>query len=247
MGDNYLNIIEVYIFLALNLCRYAQIARNRNVYVTSVRLLVVAHVVVYPIPLVLLIIQLPLGWARLDNKDGETSDIEYSVIYVQLFSILLAFVLPISLNLLVVYASVHHVHLTARLRQGRHHLSARDKYHRSLVVQFLLFYSVWLLLWSPNVIVYQVTNGTSVLVSVNKLLVYIELVLDPMIVTALDVRLYQRWKRIYILLREKCPRGFRFERQRIEPTMINSILRTMSDNRTNQQTLHSVVSFMGCI
>ena len=46
-ADNYLNILEVYILFALNLCRYAQITKNKNVYITNTRLLVLAHVAIY--------------------------------------------------------------------------------------------------------------------------------------------------------------------------------------------------------
>jgi hypothetical protein len=225
--DNYLNALEPYILLALNLCRYAQITRRKNVYITNVRLLTFAHLAIYLVPLILLIIQLFTGWAQLEDYVGDVCDVSYTNIYAQIFNTFISFIVPISLNILVVYASIHHVHLTSNLRQGQHHVSAREKYNRSLVIQFLVFYTIWLLLWSPNIIIYQFTSGTSTLIMVGRLLNFIEIALDPIIIAALDVRFYHVWKKILVKVRNEILRKFQREQRRIGPTTITTTLPTV--------------------
>jgi hypothetical protein len=232
--DNYLNILEVYILLALNLCRYVQIVRNKNVYVTNPRLLTLAHVVIYLIPLIFFIIQFFIGWAKLVQFPGDSCDISYENVCSQIINIIIAFVLPIGLNILVIFLSIRHVHLTSRLNRAQHHVSAREKYHRSLVIQFLVFYTVWLSLWSPNIIVYQFTSGASTASFVASLLNYIEISLDPIIVGALDVRFYQAWKKFCVYVKNKSLRQFQHEQRRIGPANVGITFQTMQKNRTTR-------------
>jgi hypothetical protein len=88
------------------------------------------------------------------------------------------------------------------LRRARHYVSAREKYHRSLVIQFIVFYTVWLLLWSPNLIVYQFTNGISTIIKIASLLNFIEITLDPIIISALDVRFQQLWRNLWTRVKD---------------------------------------------
>ena len=222
--DNYLNVLEVYILLALNLCRYVQITRNQNVYLTHVRLLAFAHVAIYLLPLINLIIQLNVGWAQLDRYDDGSCDIGYTNVYAQMVNTLIAFILPIILNILVICASIHHVRMTSQLRRAQHHVSAREKYHRSLVTQFLVFYTVWLLLWSPNVIVYQFTSGASTVTLIASLLNYIEIALDPFIIGALDVRFRHAWRQIWRFWKQKLPINFNRNQGQVGPDPINANL-----------------------
>jgi hypothetical protein len=227
-------VLEVYILLALNICRYAQIAWNKNVYVKNVKLLVLAHVAIYSMSLISLIIQIFTGWAQLDIYVGDSCDIGYVNLYSQLFNILTSFVVPIILNILVIGASIRHVHLTSQLNRAQHHVSAREKYHRSLVIQFLVFYTIWLSLWSPNVIVYQLTSGSSTLTQITSLLNYIEIALDPIIISALDVRFYRAWKNVWIDLKNKRLRRFQAEHRQIIPMTIANTLQTMQQKRTTR-------------
>ncbi|UJR27453.1 hypothetical protein I4U23_008742 [Adineta vaga] len=199
--DNYLNILEVYILFALNVCRYIQIVHNRSVYIHHVRLLVCAHIVIYIIPLLTFIIQLSINWAVLREHRGASCDIEFTNIYAQIVNVIVGFVLPILLNICIIYRNMHHVHLTSGLNQTQHHVTAREKYHRSLVIQFLVFYTIWILLWSPNVITYQFTSGTSKITLLTSLLNYIEIALDPIIIAALDVRFQHVWRKLWVYIR----------------------------------------------
>ena len=218
--DNYLNILEVYILLALNICRYIQIAYKKNVYRVHKKLLILAHVGIYSCSLISLLIQFVFGWTQLDVYVKDACEVTYTNIYVQIFNILTAFALPIGLNILVIYASVRHVRLTSTLQRAAHHVSAREKYHRSLVIQFIVFYTIWVTLWSPNIIVFQVSVGGANLTSFVRLLNFIEIALDPMIIAALDVRFWQAWKKCWVYLKQTIFYN-RPMQGRIQPTSTN--------------------------
>ncbi|CAF3923527.1 unnamed protein product [Adineta steineri] len=198
--DNYFNLLEVYILLALNICRYIQIVYNKNVYRAHAKLLILAHLCIYIFPLISLVIQFVCGWSQLVVNFRDSSQVTYTNIYIQVFNVITAFVLPISLNITVIYLSMRHVRLTSTLQQGQHHVSAREKYNRSLVIQFLVFYTIWLSLWSPNIIVYQISIDGNV-TSIVRLLNFIGITLDPIIIAALDVRFWQEWRKVFMYLK----------------------------------------------
>jgi len=198
--DNYLNTLEVYILLALNICRYIQIVHNKNAYVAHFRLLICAHVIIYFIPIIMYLMQISIGWAEVSRFVGGSCDVSYNNIVIQILNLIIVFALPIALNIVVIGCSIHHIHLTSRLNRARLHVSAREKYHRSLVIQFFIFYIVWLLLWSPNLIVYQFTSGTSKLTTIASLLNFIEIAVDPIIIAALDVRFQLLWKNLWFYM-----------------------------------------------
>ena len=196
--DNYLNIIEVYILLALNICRYIQIAYNQNVYRLYKKSLVLSHLGIYFGSLLILVVPYLFGWSVVNEYPKDRCETVYTNDYIQAFNMIFAFSLPILLNIGVIYLSVRHVNLVSGLQRGQHHLSARQKYHRTLVIQFLVFYIIWLSLWSPNIIIYQVTYSSPELTATFRLINYIEIAIDPFILAALDVRFWQAWKQSFV-------------------------------------------------
>ena len=218
--DNYLNILEVYILLALNIGRYIQIVHNKNVYRLHTKLLIATHLAIYLCSLISLVVQFIFGWTQLDMSTKNSCQVIYTNIYVQIFNFLTAFALPIALNILVIYASVRHVRLTSTLQRAAHHVSAREKYHRSLVIQFIVFYTIWVTLWSPNIIVFQVSVDRANLTSYVRLLNFIQIVLDPMIIAALDVRFWQAWKKAWVYLKREILHNRNIQ-GRIQPTSTN--------------------------
>jgi hypothetical protein len=223
--DNYLNILEVYIILALNICRYIQIAYNRNVYTTDQRILIVAHFSLYLIPLLFFLIQFLIGWAQLEQFTNDLCDVIYTNDYIQIFNMIMGFVLPVVLNIFVIYASVRHVRLISNLRRARNHVSAREKYNRSLIIQFVVFYIIWILLWSPNVIVYQISANGKNLIMIVRLLNFIEIALDPIIIGALDVRFWRTWGKIWLQLKNKYLRHLQVPQRQIRPIVIDPNIR----------------------
>ena len=206
--DIYLNSIGAYILLGLNICRYVQIVHRTNFKSNNL-----IHLMIYLTPLINFLMQIILQWARLDIQIGVTCRIEYINIYVRLFNTIILFILPVCLNIGVIYASICYIHSTVHLQ---HHVSAREKYHRSLVFQFFIFYIVWFLLWSPNIVASQFTTDVYTIFSV-RLLSFIEIALDPFIISALDVRIWNLWQNIWRIIRNRCM----IQQRQIQPTHMN--------------------------
>ena len=201
--DNYLNFLAIYILLAINICRYCQIVQNHNVYRTNPRLIVLSHFVIYLTPIIILAVQLTQGWVELITLPGDNCSIQILTLGTQMFNVIHAYALPIFLNVLVILLSLYHVHLKTFRRQDQIRISARDKYHRSMVIQFLLFYVIWLAFWSPDVLVYQFTTGDSVLNTVTSLLNYVGIMLDPIVIAALDIRVRKGWVSSWHLIKKR--------------------------------------------
>ncbi|CAF0722508.1 unnamed protein product [Adineta ricciae] len=231
--DNYLNVLEVYMLLALNICRYIQIAYNKNVYQLHKKLLLVTHITMYVSTAFSFIIQFSVKWARLDIKFQDSCQVTYTNIYIQVFNIITAFALPILLNVVVIYMSARHVRLTSTLQRATH-VSAREKYNRSLVIQFLIFYIIWVALWSPNVILFQIAGGGT-LTATFRLLNFIEIALDPLIIAALDVRFWQAWQKFGQYVRvEIVKRGSTAGRIGPTTTRVNVVsFKTVQQQTTN--------------
>jgi hypothetical protein len=158
------------------------------------------HLAMYLSTLVSIVIQLLTSWTKVDMSNITACVVTYTNIYIQIFNIITAFALPIGLNIIMIYASVRHVRLASTLQRTQHHVSAREKYNRSLVIQFLAFYIIWVALWSPNVIVYQVGIGGNI-TSIVRLLNFIEIALDPFIIAALDIRFYRAWQACWVYVK----------------------------------------------
>ncbi|CAF3892077.1 unnamed protein product, partial [Rotaria sordida] len=92
-------------------------------------------------------------------------------------------------------SSIRHVRIKAALQKSQHYVSAREKLNRSLVIQFICFYTVWGGLWSPNIIVYQASINEKNLIYIVGLLNYIDVAIDPIIVATLDFRLWHAWRK----------------------------------------------------
>ncbi|UJR21568.1 hypothetical protein I4U23_024651 [Adineta vaga] len=233
--DNYMNILEVYILLALNVCRYIQIAYNRNVYRIHTKSLILSHLLIYILPAISLFVQFYTGWSQIKIIPRDSCQVVYTNIYIQVFNVITAFALPIFLNILVIYMSVRHVRLTSTLQRAAHHVSAREKYNRSLVIQFLLFYIIWVSLWSPNVIVFQISISDDIITRNVRLLNFIEIVLDPIIIAALDVRFWQEWRRTFLYVKTNQFRS-RTNAGRVQPTTTNAQKAVSNKNPRLQTT-----------
>lgn len=228
--DNYLNVLEVYILLALNICRYIQIKHNRNAYRIYKKNIVLTHVGIYIIPVIYLLIQFVFQWTTIDGYGTGLCQVIYTNLYIQICNIIFTFALPIALNLFVIYASVKHVRSASGLQAGQYHVSARQKYHRSLVLQFAIFYAIWLALWSPNVIAFQLSVTSTDVTAILRLINFIEIAIDPLIISALDVRFWHAWKSVYRSARTKILGPVTLH-GRIQPSTIDPTIFTMKTSR----------------
>jgi hypothetical protein len=191
--DNYLNLLQSYILLALNICRYLQIAHNHNVYSSNRYIIILAHFLIYFLPLFGHIIAIRFGWSVLLNPPGDACDLLPTSMTIRIIFLLLSYFIPVILTLVFLSLSLNHIRNTDGILT-KAIIDARHKYHRQLVIQSSVFYSVWLLLWSPHLLVFPFYYKNSTIGAIAQILNYISISIDPIVIATLDVRFLQAWR-----------------------------------------------------
>jgi hypothetical protein len=191
--DNYLNILQSYILLALNICRYLQIAHNYNVYLSNRRTIIVIHFLVYFLPLLGHILGIYFNWTRLINSPGDACDLLPISLNIQIFFLLCSYFIPVLLTLVFLCLNHNYIRNTNGI-QTREIVNARQKYHRQLVIQSSVFYSLWLILRSPHILLFPFSCKNGTIGNVAQILSYINIALDPITISALDVRFLRTWR-----------------------------------------------------
>ena len=191
--DNYLNLLQSYILLALNICRYLQIAYNHNVYSSNRHIIIVAHSLIYFLPFFGHIIAIRFGWSVLQNPPGDECDLLPVSLTIRIIFLLLSYFIPVILTLVFLSLSLNRIRNTDGI-QTKSIVDARLKYHRQLVIQSSVFYSLWLLLWSPYLLVFPFDYKNGTIGTIARILSYVSITLDPIVIAALDVRFLRTWR-----------------------------------------------------
>jgi hypothetical protein len=89
------------------------------------------------------------------------------------------------------------------------------------VIQFLVFYTIWLLLWSPNIIGFQLQSRNDDIMAKLGLLNCIEITLDPIIISGLDARFRYVWRDIWKHLKGAWPIKRKRNKRRIAPIAVS--------------------------
>ncbi|UJR08411.1 hypothetical protein I4U23_012681 [Adineta vaga] len=198
----YMNVVQAYLLLALNISRYAQIVHNRNVYVENSRLLILTHVLILILPIVNVVVQFLANWTLLWRRTGAACDVQYISFTVQVFNLFLIYIIPVTSNLFILTLCIRHVSSTRGVTSEQI-ISLRRKHQRTLLYPTLVFYSIWLTLWSPNVLAFQFINVNSDSGIYTSLLNYVEIAIDPAIVAVIDVRFLKTWQTLWRKIRRK--------------------------------------------
>jgi len=191
--DNYLNLLQSYILLALNICLYLQIAHNHNVYSSNPYTIIIAHILIYSFPLLGHLVAIKFGWTVLDNPRGDACDLLTVSLTIRILFLLFSYFIPVILALVFLSLCLNYVRNTDGI-QTQEIVDARHKYHRQLVIQSSVFYSLWILLWSPHLLLFPFYYKNSTIGTIAQILNYISITVDPIVIAALDVRFLQAWK-----------------------------------------------------
>ena len=191
--DNYLNLLQSYILLALNICRYLQIVHNHDVYSLNRRAIMIGHVLIYSLPLLGHVLAEYFGLTHLKASPGDTCDLLPVSWTISIAFLLLSYFVPVILTLAFLSFSLAHVRNTDGIRSPAL-VDARHKYHRQLAAQSGVFYSLWLLFWSPHVLLFPFVNKRDTIGMIAQVFNYISITIDPIVISALDVRLLKAWK-----------------------------------------------------
>jgi hypothetical protein len=196
----YMNAVQSYLLLALNVCRFAQIVFNRDAYVKDPRLIIFTHFLIAILPAINVIVQFLASWTRLWRRSGAACDIQYESLSVQIFNLFAIYIIPIVLNVILIIYCIRHVSSIQGVR-SQQIIDRRRKNQRALLFHTITFYSIWVILWSPNVLAFQFININSQPGIYTSLLNYIEITVDPIIVAALDVRFLKSWQKLWRKIR----------------------------------------------
>ena len=191
--DNYLNLLQSYILLALNICRYLQIVYNHNVYSSNRRAILVMHCFIYSFPLLGHILAIRFSWSALQNPPGDACDLLPVTFTIRIIFLLFSYFIPVILTLVFLSLSLNYVRNTDGI-QAQEIVDARQKYHRQIVLQSSVFYSLWILLWSPHLLLFPFFYKNSTIGTFAQIFNYINIALDPIVIAALDVRFLQAWR-----------------------------------------------------
>ncbi|CAF1470551.1 unnamed protein product [Rotaria sordida] len=197
----YTNIVQSYILLALNICRSAQIIFNRNVFIKNPRLIILTHFLIYILPALNITIQIFCNWTILLRTKGESCDIVYSSLTIEIFNLFIIYIIPVALNLIVITFCIRHVSSIKGIH-SQQIINLRRKHKKNLLIRTIIFYSIWLVLWSPNILTFQFINVNTEPGIFISLLNYIAIKTDPIFITVLDVRFFQTWKIIWQKIKE---------------------------------------------
>ena len=189
----YTNIIQSYILLGLNVCRYIQIVYNHNVYTKNLGTILFMLILIFILPLANIAFQFPINWAVLSRRLGSLCDIAYTSAGVQVYNLFIVYIIPVSLNLLFLGLCIRFLSSTSHI-ENQQIRNNRQKFHRTILVQSIRFYSVWIVLWSPFVLSFQFININSLTGISTTLLNFIQIAIDPAVVALIDVRFMKAWK-----------------------------------------------------
>ncbi|CAF1219510.1 unnamed protein product [Adineta steineri] len=190
--DNYLNVLQSYIILALNICRYLQITDNRDIYVIRHRTIIISHFLIYILPILCYIIAILCHWLIVFKPQNDICDLELTSAVVQILFLLFSYFIPLVFTSIFLFLSLRHIRNTNGIRTQQI-IEARLKYHRQLIIQSGAFYSVWLILWSPYLLLFPFYYRHSTQGTITEIFICIGIVLDPFIVAALDIRFLRAW------------------------------------------------------
>jgi hypothetical protein len=193
--DNYLHLLQSYILLALNICRYLQIVHNHNVYSSERCTIRIAHLLIYTLPFVGHVVAIICDWSKLESPPGDTCDLLPVSVTTRLLFLILSYFIPVIFTLFFLFLSLNYIRNADGI-QTKEIVDARLKHGRQLVIQSGVFYSLWLIFWSPHLLVFPFYYKHSIVGMIAQILNCISITIDPIVITIFDMRFLQVWKSI---------------------------------------------------
>ncbi|CAF0871946.1 unnamed protein product [Adineta steineri] len=189
----YINTVQTYLLLAFNICRYLQIVSNKNIYIKRPRLIIFIHFLIYILPAINVIVQFVAQLSQIYRRRGGSCDIVYVSTIVQVFNLFVIYIIPIFSTIFILGLGIRHVS-SVRGISNEQIIGIRRKRQRILLLQTIIFYSIWLVLWSPDVLAGQFINANSDPAIFTALLSIAEIALDPAIIVDVCSAWSENWR-----------------------------------------------------
>jgi hypothetical protein len=196
----YFNLLEPYFLVLLNICRYWQIVQNKNVYRIYRRKVILISIIVSVVILFNLIIQDIFGWCILTEQAGASCSLSYTNNMVRIWNLTVVLTLPILISFYMLTRALYFLK-----KSHAQQAMVRRNHHRRLIIHSLIFYSIWLSLWSPLMIVnfLDLDNINESIAFAVLLANTLETLIDPVISIFLDKRFAQAWKKTGVCIERK--------------------------------------------
>ena len=187
MGLLYINLLELYCLDALNICRYWLIVRNQNVYIVYRRKLILISIIIPLLIFFNLCVQAAFDWCVVTREAGASCSVSYTNNVVRIWNLVVVTIVPILISFLFVSSNFIFSKKTLIINK----CFIRRNHHHRLIIHSSIFYSIWLILWLPFMIVtfldIDSLNGSVAFVTV--VASSMEIMADPIISIFLDKRL----------------------------------------------------------
>jgi hypothetical protein len=196
----YFNLLEPYFLVLLNICRYWQIVQNKNVYRIYRRKVILISIIVSVVILLNLIIQDIFGWCILTEEVGASCSLSYTNNIVRIWNLTVVLTLPILISFYMLTRALYFLK-----KSHAQQTMVRRNHHRRLIIHSLIFYSIWLSLWSPLMIVnfLDIDNINESIAFAVLVANTLETLIDPVISIFLDKRFAQAWKKTGVWIERK--------------------------------------------
>jgi len=152
-----------------------------------------AHLLIYTLPLLGYVVAIICDWSKLEHPPGDTCDLLPVSVTTRLLFLLFSYFIPVIFTLFFLLISLNYIRNTDGI-ETKDIVDIRLKHHRQLVIQSGVFYSLWLLFWSPHLLVFPFYYKHSKVGMIAQIMNYISITIDPVVIAALDKRFLQAWK-----------------------------------------------------
>ena len=193
--DNYLHFLQSYILLALNICRYLEIVHKHDVYSIDRFTIKIVHFFLYALPFFGHIIAIICDWSKLESLPGDTCDLLPVSVTTRLLFLIFSYVIPVIFTAFFLLLSVNYIRNTDGI-QIKEIVDIQLSHHRQLAIQSGVFCSLWLILWSPHLLIFPFYYKHSQVGMIAQILHCISITIDPIVIAVLDMRFLQVWKSI---------------------------------------------------
>jgi hypothetical protein len=140
------------------------------------------------------------GWCIVIEQSGASCTLAYTNIIVRTWNLIIVLTMPILISFYMLFRAMYFL----RDSHARQEMMRRNHHHR-LIIHSFIFYSIWLCLWLPlMIIIFLDVDDTNEYISfVASTASTLETLIDPFMAIFLDKRFAKAWKKSYILIKRK--------------------------------------------
>ena len=160
------------------------------------KMIILGHLLIYLVPCLFYFILIKCQWMVLYRPSGDACDFDFVENWAQIVWLFFSYIIPVTLTFIFFYLSLRFIRDVRGIRTQQIAI-ARLRYYRRLVLQSSVFYIVSLCLWSPYLLTFPFIYRQSLASSIVQVLSYSIIVLDPIIISALDVRFLKLWRSLW--------------------------------------------------